>query len=265
MAKRFYDSQMFRRPQMRNLPARYKLLFFYVTCECDHAGVWDVELDVASLRLGFDYDALEAKDELRGVIHIFDGGAKWFVPLFLEIQYGKYLNPRIRAVDSAINLLHQYELTNLPEVSGMLRDKPAAPKKEKPEPEPKRGKVDGAALEQAIAESEAKADDSVKEASGWKATPYKAIVDSFNSLLARHLGMVVGNTRDRQKKMDVVFDYVGYELKFIEAYFKRVAKSKWLRGKVAGRGNWRADFDWLMDEQRYVRTMEGHYDDERTR
>ena len=108
MAKRFIDTSLFRKGFVRGLEAPYKLLWLYILSECDHAGLWDVEIEIAELRLGvkFGKDPLSVFSEK--VVSI-DGGSKWFIPSFIEFQYGD-LNPENRAHNSVISLLRKHSL-----------------------------------------------------------------------------------------------------------------------------------------------------------
>lgn len=107
MAKRFIDTDLFRKPLMRSLDAPYKALWIYLLCECDHAGVWDVELDVAQMRMGMKIDPDKAIEKLRGSAIPIDGGTKWFLPEFVAFQYGT-LNPANRVHASVLSVLSKY-------------------------------------------------------------------------------------------------------------------------------------------------------------
>lgn len=107
MAKRFIDTDLFRKPLMRGLEAPYKALWMYLLCECDHAGIWDVELDVAAMRLGMKLDPEKVVDKFGGAVIPVDGGAKWFLVGFVEFQYGT-LNPANRVHASVLALLEKY-------------------------------------------------------------------------------------------------------------------------------------------------------------
>ncbi len=107
MAKRFIDTDLFRKPFMRGLEAPYKALWIYLLCECDHAGVWTVELDVAHLRMGMKLDTEKALEKMGGAVIPIDGGAKWFLPDFVAFQYGK-LNPANRVHESVLAILSKY-------------------------------------------------------------------------------------------------------------------------------------------------------------
>lgn len=107
MAKRFIDTDLFRKPLMRSLQGPYKALWIYLLCECDHAGVWDVELDVAAMRLGVKLDPAKVLDALGSAVLPIDDGRKWFLPEFVAFQYGT-LNPANRVHASVLSTLSKY-------------------------------------------------------------------------------------------------------------------------------------------------------------
>jgi hypothetical protein len=109
MAKRFTDTNKWRKEFIRGLQGAYKLLWLYILDECDHAGIWHVELDVAGLRIGYELDPKETIKALGSHIVVFDGGKKWFIPDFIEFQYGE-LNPENRAHNSVLVQIEKYKL-----------------------------------------------------------------------------------------------------------------------------------------------------------
>jgi len=127
MAKRFIDSDFFKKPLIRGLQGPYKLLLVYLFCECNHAGIWDVELDVASMRLGKKYNSNKILEVLNGSIIEFDNGEKWFMPDFIEFQYGPELNSDNRVHLSVLTLLEKHNLKqfleNKPLISPLQRAK----------------------------------------------------------------------------------------------------------------------------------------------
>lgn len=108
MAKRFTDTNKWRKGLLRNLPVDMKLVWLYVIDECDHAGVWDVEWDVLQVRTGIDTIREEAEKVLGDKIIIFDDGKKWFLTDFIPFQYGS-LQPSNRFHKSILDLLEKYE------------------------------------------------------------------------------------------------------------------------------------------------------------
>ena len=114
MAKRFTDTNKYKKPFIRGLQGAYKLLWDYLYHDCDHAGIWIVDFDIAQIYIGNDMqvnkeEALKCfnKDEKR-IIEI-DNGKKWFIPSFIEFQYGE-LNSKNRAHNSVISILKKYDL-----------------------------------------------------------------------------------------------------------------------------------------------------------
>jgi|9_EtaG_2_1085328.scaffolds.fasta_scaffold00063_7 hypothetical protein len=114
MAKRMTDTDKWKKRFVRDLSPQHKLLWFYILDDCNHAGIWEVDLEVASIRIGEDleYD-IPAEDMLPKSflekIQIFDNGDKWFIPDFIDFQYGE-LNPNSNVHKSVIQLLERYNL-----------------------------------------------------------------------------------------------------------------------------------------------------------
>lgn len=110
MAKRFTDTEKWKKPFIRGLQGAYKLLWLYICDDCDHAGIWQVDIDVAQIRIGEKIDIKEAIKSFDEKIIILDKGNKWFIPSFLDFQYPSGLNPDNRAHNSVIILLEKYNL-----------------------------------------------------------------------------------------------------------------------------------------------------------
>ena len=111
MAKRFTDTNKWRKPFIRGLQGAYKLLWFYILDDCDHAGIWIVDMEVAEIRIGEPMDIEKAIQLFSDKIYIFDNGERWFISDFIEFQYG-VLSETNRAHNSVINILMKYELIN---------------------------------------------------------------------------------------------------------------------------------------------------------
>ena len=110
MAKRFTDTEKWKKPFIRGLQGAYKLLWLYICDDCDHAGIWQVDMEVAAIRIGEKIDLKEAIKSFDEKIIILDKGNKWFIPSFLEFQYPSGLNSDNRAHNSVIILLEKYNL-----------------------------------------------------------------------------------------------------------------------------------------------------------
>jgi hypothetical protein len=109
MAKRFTDTEKWKKSLLRTIPPKYKLLWLYICDDCDHAGIWNVDIEVASIRIGEQIFLDEAVKILGEKIQIFDGGEKWFIQSFIDFQYG-ILNKENRVHLSIINILEKYNI-----------------------------------------------------------------------------------------------------------------------------------------------------------
>lgn len=89
MAKRFTDSTKWNDPFLRSLKSAYKILWLYIHDECDHAGIWQVDFDVAKVKTGEKFDKSEAEKHFFGRIVPTSDGKKWFLPEFIDFQYGE--------------------------------------------------------------------------------------------------------------------------------------------------------------------------------
>ena len=126
MAKRFTDTDKWKKRFIRGLETPYKVFWLYLLDECDHAGMWNVDIDVANLKMGENIDLLKALDVFKDKVLSFDDGNKWFIQDFIEFQYGD-LNPTNRVHNSVITLLNKYKINykNKPLISPLqgVKDK----------------------------------------------------------------------------------------------------------------------------------------------
>jgi len=116
MAKRFTDTNKYKKPFIRGLQGAYKLLWDFIYHDCDHAGIWIVDFDIAQIYVGSDMpvnkaDALKYFNNNKSRIIEVDNKERWFIPSFIDFQYGK-LNPENRAHFSVIQILDKYKLLN---------------------------------------------------------------------------------------------------------------------------------------------------------
>lgn len=86
MAKRFTDTTKWDRQGFREMSPTLKLIWFYLCDNCDHSGIWHVDLGLLSFRLGEEVtekDLRRFEDKLLWV-----SKDKVFIPSFVEFQYG---------------------------------------------------------------------------------------------------------------------------------------------------------------------------------
>ena len=112
MAKRFTDTDKWKKGFMKSLSTKYKLLWLYIVDDCNHAGVWETDFEVASIRIGIKISENEAIKHFAEQIRIFDNGDKWFVPKFIDFQYGQ-LNSNSRPHQAVIKLIEKYDLYSI--------------------------------------------------------------------------------------------------------------------------------------------------------
>ena len=112
MSKRFTDTEKWKKPFIRNLSAPYKLLWLYICDDCDYAGIWQVDIDVARIRIGEDINEQDAIKFFDDKIIKIDNGNKWFIPSFIDFQYPSGLNPENKAHGGIIKMLLKHKLIN---------------------------------------------------------------------------------------------------------------------------------------------------------
>jgi hypothetical protein len=116
MGKRFTDTNKYKKPFIRGLQGAYKLLWDFLYHDCDHAGIWIVDFEIAQSYIGKDMpiDHIQAlKNFNDGEVRIIeiDNGKKWFIPSFIEFQYGQ-LTEKNRAHASVIQILLKHDLVD---------------------------------------------------------------------------------------------------------------------------------------------------------
>lgn len=70
-----------------SLEPKYKLFWQYICDQCDCAGVWKVNLSLASFRIKSDFDPTETLAVFDGKIEDI-GNGKWWIVKFCTFQYG---------------------------------------------------------------------------------------------------------------------------------------------------------------------------------
>ncbi len=107
MAKRFTDTDKWKRPWFRGLPNELKVVWFYLLDQCDHAGVWCADFGLLEFQTGAHFDAHAFEASFEGKIKRIDED-KYFIPAFSEFQYGE-LNPNNNAHRSVLKIIKKIE------------------------------------------------------------------------------------------------------------------------------------------------------------
>lgn len=103
MAKRMTDTAKWEDDWFLGLAPLDKLFWNYLCDKCDHAGIWKVNLRLASFYMGAEY----AFDLTRFAGRILDlENGKWFIRGFVAFQYGE-LNDKNPAHKSVMKILEK--------------------------------------------------------------------------------------------------------------------------------------------------------------
>ena len=116
------DSVLWHKEWFMNLAPTEKAAFLYLTSECDIAGVWSPNYELANFILGetIDWDALAEKCH-KNIVVLDDG--KWWLRDFCDFQYGE-LKPTCKPHAAVLKLLDQHSLTKgYPKGIDTLKDK----------------------------------------------------------------------------------------------------------------------------------------------
>lgn len=114
MAKRLTDSNKYKKAFYRSLDGPYKLFWDYLYHDCNHAGIWNVDFEIAQIYIGKDMPvdqetALKVFNEDQLRVLDFNNGKSWFLPGFVDFQYNGKLNPSNRVHKSVLDELNKYK------------------------------------------------------------------------------------------------------------------------------------------------------------
>lgn len=87
MSKRFTDNEKWKKQWFRKLPDNMKLLWIYICDNCNIAGIWDVDLELASFLIGSQIDEKFALSAMEKQIMVLSP-SKWIIKDFVNFQYG---------------------------------------------------------------------------------------------------------------------------------------------------------------------------------
>ena len=110
MAKRFTDTEKWDHEWFMELPADMKLFWFFILDKCDNAGLWKVNKTLANVYLGRRVDLKKALETFKDKFIVLKKDV-WFIPKFVEFQYGA-LNENVKAHKSVIDKLSKFGLIN---------------------------------------------------------------------------------------------------------------------------------------------------------
>jgi hypothetical protein len=109
MAKRMSDTEKWKKPFIKGLPPEYKLLWLYILDECNIAGIWEAEFEIAQIRLGVQLSPEKALRLYKDKVVAVDNGSKWFILGFIAFQYGE-LTPKNKMYNSIVSILFKSKI-----------------------------------------------------------------------------------------------------------------------------------------------------------
>ena len=108
MPKRYTDTDKWKKIWFRKLKNDHKVFWMYVLDQCDHAGIWEVDFELASYFCNGIKES-EIRDTFVKQYHEFDDGKRWFIKDFIEFQY-RGLDESNRVHNSVITILKRHGL-----------------------------------------------------------------------------------------------------------------------------------------------------------
>ena len=103
MAKRFTDSEKWKDVWFSDLSNDEKIVWLFLLDDCNHAGVWQVNLRRLNFECRTNYTLDDLYQFLKSRVCRLSE-EKWFIPKFISFQYPKFPNGSA-SIQSAIKIL----------------------------------------------------------------------------------------------------------------------------------------------------------------
>ena len=123
MSKRFTDTQKWKDPWFRALICKHKSFWQYICDDCDNAGIWKIDMELAQVFIGEKIDlneAVEAFNIGKKRVILMDG--KLRIVDFITFQFGQ-LNPDCKPHKSILDLLQKHGIKGYPKGIHTLQEK----------------------------------------------------------------------------------------------------------------------------------------------
>lgn len=114
MSKRFTDTDKWKDPWFRKLSAGVKMAFGYMCDNCDNAGVWAADFDLADFQIGMKVPWDKVRSELGDRLQVLSDD-KWHLTKFVNFQYGE-LSDQCKPHLSILRLMEKHGI----EVNGRV-------------------------------------------------------------------------------------------------------------------------------------------------
>jgi len=110
MAKRYYTTELFDDAWFMDLPSKYKLFWIFLLTKCNHSGIWQVNWKLAQFYTGDNLEPAEVQRLMKNRIVPIENNKYWFIPKFIEFQYGYELNESSSVHKGIIENIKKYKL-----------------------------------------------------------------------------------------------------------------------------------------------------------
>jgi hypothetical protein len=115
MAKRLTDTDKWKKAWFRKLNPIHKIFWQYLIDNCDHAGIWNVDLELAQYSIGGKLSKEKILKDFSKQIYVIDDN-RWFIKDFIEFQYNckiDELNPLSKVHSSVLKVLEKYKINSI--------------------------------------------------------------------------------------------------------------------------------------------------------
>lgn len=110
MSKRFIDTNLFSDEWFSELSTEQKLVFIYLICNCDHAGIYKLNRRLAEFQTGLSNFESILCTMSEYVLKI--DSYIYFMPKFLKFQYPDFPKSGVKQQDSAVKLLKRNKISS---------------------------------------------------------------------------------------------------------------------------------------------------------
>lgn len=108
MALRLTDTDKWKKTWFRNLTPLQKCFWQYLCDNCNHAGIWEIDFNLAEFMIGEKLDEKNLREQFKKQYIEIDNGKRWFIIDFVNFQYN-VLNPKVSCHKSVLRLLSPYK------------------------------------------------------------------------------------------------------------------------------------------------------------
>lgn len=257
MAKRFTDTDKWKRPWFRNLPVKAKIAWMYLLDQCDHCGVWIADFELMSFQCDFSVDESALKEWFGDKVIRIDED-KYVIPSFFYFQYAD-AKEGFRAKQSALKKLMQLGVVD---ENGILKEHFYESSGQSPKCPEQSGDTQGESMDTPSISIGIGIGKSIKGGVGENkpAPKLHPLAELWNAGVSNtRLPKVASFSRNgRRFKSAQARWEENSDPNFWVGVIQRVTQSRFCLGENDRK--WKANFDWLIRPDSASKILEGVYD-----